>query len=112
MKGMAIAGMVLGILSLVFLLPFLWPVAFIGIILAVVGLVLSIIARNKLATPEEGRGMATAGMVMSIIALALCVIVFVACVACAACIGTEYANQTGSSDLLGDLLNQIEVTQP
>ena len=62
-NGMAVAALVLGILALVFFwLPFL------GWIPAVLGLVFGLIAMQQQA---GGRGMATAGVVCSAIALAI-----------------------------------------
>jgi len=64
-KGLGIAGMVLGIISLVFF----WT-AWIAIICAIVGLVLSISGRNR--TPAGMKnGMAVAGIVTSCIAIGL-----------------------------------------
>ena len=73
---MAIASLVLGICSLVFLfIPF---VGWIGVILGIVGIVLGVLGRKD---PEK-KGMATAGMVCSIVAVALCLITWLACAAC------------------------------
>lgn len=60
---MAIIGMILGIHSLI-LLWLTWPV---GLIMAIAGLVLSIIGKKQ----PEGKGMAIAGMVCSIVTIAL-----------------------------------------
>ena len=54
--------------------------AFIGIITGIVGLVLGVLAKKK-----QPCGMATAGIVLSAVALGLCVITFIACFACTAC---------------------------
>lgn len=62
-NGLAIASMVLGIVSLILtcILPYVsW-------VLAIVGIVLAAIAKKKAKS-----GMATAGLVCSIIALAVC----------------------------------------
>jgi hypothetical protein len=59
---MAISSLVLGIVSLV-----LFCVPFIGIICGVIGLILGLVANSK--PPKHG--MATAGIVMSIIAVGL-----------------------------------------
>lgn len=72
-NGKAIASMVLGIVGLVFV--FFGYFAFIGIVAAIVGLILGIMAKK-----QQPSGMATAGIVLSIIALALCAITFIACV--------------------------------
>lgn len=74
-NGKAVASLVLGIVSLVFI--FTGQGALIGIVAGIVGLILGISARK-----ERPSGMATAGIVLSIIGLALCVISFLACIAC------------------------------
>lgn len=74
-NGMAIAAMVLGICAVIFVFIF----APVGIILAVVGLVLSIMARK-----QSPSGMAIAGLVLNIVALAICAVAILACTACMA----------------------------
>ncbi len=69
---LAVAGLVLGILSVVFAFLFTW----IGLIAGIVGIVLSVKGRKS-----EKKGMATAGMVLSIIGTSLSGI-FVACALC------------------------------
>lgn len=75
-NGKAIASLVLGIVSLVCV--FFGYGAILGIILGIIGIVLGISAKK-----EQPSGMATAGLVLSIIAVALCVLSFIACIACA-----------------------------
>lgn len=77
-NGMAVASLVLGIVSAVCI--FFGYLAFIGIITGIVGLVLGVLAKKK-----QPCGMATAGIVLSAVALGLCVITFIACFACTAC---------------------------
>jgi len=74
-QGKAVASLVLGILAVICI--FLGYGALLGIVLAIVGIVLGTSAKK-----EAPSSMATAGVVLSIIALALCVISFLACVAC------------------------------
>ena len=73
---MAIASLVLGIIALVPLIPF--PV---GPIAAIVGIVLGVIARKKALEGGTPTGMATAGMVLSIVGLALSIIFWAFCAA-------------------------------
>ncbi|MGI5891323.1 MAG: DUF4190 domain-containing protein [Bacillota bacterium] len=80
-NGKAIASLVLSIIA--FILVFSGPFAIIGIILSIVGLVTGIKA-NKV----EKSGMATAGIIISIISLVLCAIMFVAFIGCVALIGS------------------------
>ena len=79
-KGLAVGALVLGIISLV--LMWFGYAAILSIILSIVGIVLGVMARKKMPVGVPGRGMATAGMVCSIIALVLSSIVFVACSLC------------------------------
>ncbi len=78
-KGFSIAGMVLGIVGLVFC----WSFGF-GVIPSIVGLVLSVVGRQK--SNDAGfynTGMATAGLVCACISLGLSVLVGFSCLACA-----------------------------
>ncbi|MBE5967656.1 MAG: hypothetical protein E7255_11950 [Lachnospiraceae bacterium] len=75
-NGKATASLVLGIISLVFI--FFGTYAFLGIILAIIGLVLGIQAKKE--DPNDSK--ARAGVVLSIVGLALCAVTFVACFAC------------------------------
>lgn len=68
-SGMAIASMVCGIVAVVLG----WCFYYVSVPLAIVGLILGAISLNK-KTP--GRGMAIAGLVLSIISLALTILVF------------------------------------
>lgn len=83
-NGKAIASLVLGILACVCV--FFGYGALAGIALGVVGLVLGINARK-----EQPSGMATAGIVLSIISIAVCSLGFIACVACVGCVGAAAA---------------------
>ena len=61
-RGLAIAGMILGIISMV-----AWLLPFLGFPTAIVGLILSILGRRSVTR----KGMALAGIILSSIALAL-----------------------------------------
>lgn len=77
------AGLVLGILSLV--LNFFGGVAAVNVvslILAIIGIVASVKARK-----ENPSGVATAGLVLSIIAVCLGGVTFFACTLCKLCAG-------------------------
>ena len=81
---MAIAGLVLGIVSVVFSFIYVW----IGLIAGIVGIILSVKGRKIVAK----KGMATAGLVLSIIGVCLSGIL----VACALCVvGTLGAAASG-----------------
>lgn len=72
---MAVASLVLGICALV--LSF-FGLGFVSVILGIVGIILGALGRKNV----EKKGMATAGVVMSIIAVALGLIFWIACAAC------------------------------
>ena len=76
----AIASMVLGIVGVCCI--FFGYSTLIGIVVSVSGLVLGIQVQKE--APES---MAKAGVILSAVALGLCAVVFVACVACAGLIG-------------------------
>lgn len=83
-KGAAIAGLVLGIVALV--LGFLggW-LSIVALPLAIVGLVLSVNGGKKLKAAGQASGVATAGLVLGIIAVVLTAIFFFTCGLCVIC---------------------------
>ena len=88
-NGKAVASLVLGIISAVFMFfSGTIVLGFVSIILAVIGLVLGVQARREM--PQGTTGMATAGMVLSIVVLALTVIIMVDCAACVGLIASAY----------------------
>lgn len=83
---MAIASLVLGIISIVlalFFAGFQW----VGAIAGIIGIILGAMSRK---IPEK-KGMATAGLVLSIIGFVLSIILFVACAACIGALGAAGA---------------------
>lgn len=79
---MGVASLVLGIIALIigiFLTGFQW----VGAIVGLIGIILGALGRKN---PEK-KGIATAGMVCSIIGFILCIIFFVACGACVGVLG-------------------------
>ena len=76
---MGVASLVLGIVSLViaFIIPG-FTLKWIGAILALIGIVLGVSGRKN----PENRGIATGGMVCSIIGFVFCIIVVIACSGC------------------------------
>lgn len=75
---MGVASLVLGIISLVIGVFSSGLLGWAGAIMAIIGVILGALGRKK----PESRGIATAGLVCSIIGLVLCVILYVACAAC------------------------------
>ena len=84
---MAVTSLVLGILALV-ISVFIPAWGWLGAILGIVGIILGALGRKN--APEK-KGLATAGLVMSIIAVALGLIFWIACVACISAASTELA---------------------
>lgn len=80
-NGLAIASLVLGIVAIVF--SFIGLSIPFGLIIGIVGIILGVMAKKK-----NPSGMATAGLVLSIIGTILCAIVFIACMACVGAIGS------------------------
>ena len=75
---MGVGSLVLGILSLICSCIPLSVVKWIGAFLALIGIILGVMGRKD---PEK-KGLATGGMVCSIIGFILCIIVVLACSAC------------------------------
>ncbi|WP_010232959.1 DUF4190 domain-containing protein [Clostridium arbusti] len=76
----SVASMILGIISVVF--DFIPGINFLGIILAVLAIVFAVIGKNKIKNSNgelNGTGMATAGLVLGIISVALFVLFLAAC---------------------------------
>jgi uncharacterized membrane protein len=74
---MGVASLVLGIISLLIGVFTSGLFGWLGAILAIVGIILAAVARKN----PETKGLATAGLVCSIIGLVLCLILYIACVA-------------------------------
>jgi hypothetical protein len=77
-KTMGIASLVLGIIAIVIGVFSSGLLGWLGAILAIVGIILGALGRKD---PEK-KGIATAGLVCSIIGLVLCLILYLACAAC------------------------------
>jgi len=79
---MSIASLVLGICTL----TISWAYG-VGILSAVVGLILGITGKKKAREVGAPTGMATAGIVMCAIGIALSLLIFIACIACLGTLG-------------------------
>lgn len=77
---MGVASLVLGIVAIVIGVFSAGALGWIGGIFGIIGIILGALGRKNL--PEDKRGMATAGMVCSIVGTILCLLFYIACVAC------------------------------
>jgi len=94
-KGTAIAGFVLSIVGIVFgILSGVFSI--LGLPIAVVGLVLAVNGGKKLRAAGQPAGIATAGLVLGIIAVVFTAIAFFTCGICIICA----AGTLGSAGLL------------
>ncbi len=84
-KGLSIAGLVLGIVSAVF--GWFGVIGIIALICGIVGIVCAVMGKKKAKAAGISSGLATAGLVLSIIGTSLAGIGVLACFACAACVG-------------------------
>lgn len=75
---MGVASLVLGIIAVVIGLFSGGSLGWLGAILAIIGIILGALGKKN---PEKN-GLATAGLVLSIIGLILCLLLYIACIAC------------------------------
>ena len=93
-KGKAAAGLVLGILGIIFgILSGYFSI--IGLPVAIVGLILSVSAGKQLRAAGEPSGLATAGLVLGIIAVVFTTIAFFSCGICILCANAGAGSAAG-----------------
>ncbi len=86
-KGLSITGLVLGIVSSVF--GWFGVVGIVALACGIVGIICAVIGKKKAQSVGiTSSGIATAGLVLSIIGTALAGIGVLACFACASCFAT------------------------
>lgn len=106
-KGQSIAGLVLGIVGIVLAILSGW-FSIIALPVSIVGLVCSAIAGKKLRASEMPTGMATAGLVLSIIAVVFSTIAFFTCGLCVLCVaGTAHEVNTALNEANNALNNLL-----
>jgi lysylphosphatidylglycerol synthetase-like protein (DUF2156 family) len=87
---MGVAALVLGIFSIILcVIPSFAMTQGLGALTAVVALVLGVVARRRASETDQASGLATAGMVLGIIAFVLNLIVFASCLMCQARYGDQ-----------------------
>ncbi|MGM9680424.1 MAG: hypothetical protein ACI3XR_02855 [Eubacteriales bacterium] len=94
-KGMAIAGMVLGIISCV-IAWFAW-INILGLITGIIGLILAVKGRKQLKSAGAPTGIGTAGLVLAVIGTVLAGIGFLSCTVCLACVGAGLSELASTS---------------
>ncbi|MGN1096205.1 MAG: hypothetical protein ACI4QR_07420 [Eubacteriales bacterium] len=82
-KGKSIAGFVLALFGL--LMAFIPILSLISLPISIVGLVLSVVGGKKLSSAGLPHGLATAGMVVGIIAVVFSSVTFFTCGVCTLC---------------------------
>ncbi len=93
-KGLGIAGMVLGIVSLA-----LWCFIYLAIPCAIIGLILSAIGMKKAKDVGMKNGMAVAGIVCSAIALGILVIIWIIGMMAAASVASDLNDLADAMDM-------------
>lgn len=107
-KGFAITSLVLGIVSII--LAWFYGINILGIVTGAAGLVFAILAGKSYKAIGQKNGIATAGLVLSIIGLALSIIGFFACTVCVCCTAQAINDAAASGDLqeLASELSQLQ----
>lgn len=88
-KGMSVAALVLGIVSIV--LAWFYMINTIALVTGIVGIVLAVKGKKAAQESQSPTGMATAGLVLSIIGLCFAVIGFLSCTLCVLCTANAVA---------------------
>lgn len=96
-KGLSVAGLVLGIVSAV--LAWFYMINIAALVCGIVGIICAVKGKKAAKVAEAPTGLATAGLVLSIIGTCLAGIGFFSCTLCVLCVaGTASAVE---SSLLG-----------
>ena len=104
MKGLSIGGLVSAILGLVLCWFGGW-FSIIALPLAIAGLVLSAVGGKKLKAAGESKGVATAGLVIGIIATVFSAIFFFTCGVCVLCVADDLKDLEGALNDANSWLN-------
>ena len=99
---MKVAGFVLGIVAIVFGILGGW-FSILCLPMAIVGLVLSVIAGKNLKAAGQPTGLATAGLVIGIVATVFCAISFLTCGVCTLCFADAVEDAVNNANKLNGL---------
>lgn len=77
---MGVASLVLGIIAIIIGIFSAGSLGWAGAIMGIIGIILGALGRKN--APEGKTGIATGGLVCSIIGTILCLLLYIACVAC------------------------------
>lgn len=103
MQGKVITGFVLGIVAIICSFIGGW-FSIIALPMAIVGLVLSIIGGKEYKAAGQNNGLATAGLVIGIVAVVFSAIFFFTCGVCVLCVADELNElENGLNDLANAL---------
>lgn len=103
MQGKVITGFVLGIVAIICSFIGGW-FSIIALPMAIVGLVLSIIGGKEYKAAGQKNGLATAGLVIGIVAVVFSAIFFFTCGVCVLCVADELNElENGLNDLANAL---------
>ena len=105
MKGLQIAGLVLGVVAICLFYVPIWNIC--GLICGIVGLILSILGKKKAVAAGAGTGLSRAGLICSIIGIVLCVIGFFVCTVAVLCVKNAVESSSDWSEL-EDALQGLE----
>ncbi len=106
---MAIAGLIISIVGLVLSFCGGW-FSIVSLPVSVVGLILAIIGGKQLRAAGQPTGVATAALVLGIIAVVFSGIFFFTCGICLLCVTNEINNALGSTDwdaVASDILTNV-----
>lgn len=103
-KNQAVAGLVLGIVGIVFSILSTW-FSIIALPVAITGLVLACVGGKNLRMANQPTGLATAALVLGIIATVFATIAFFTCGICIICVeAAERAGDRAVNDMINSMM--------
>ena len=105
-KTLSIVSLILGIASIV--LAWFYMINIAALVSGIVGIILAAKGKKGLQASGEPTGMATAGLVLSIIGLVLPIIGFFTCTLCVLCVASAANSSTEVNGALNELNSIIQ----